>query len=39
MAPGGGMTSTAHTEDDIALTAEALDKTIGWMQADGVITA
>jgi len=38
MAPGGGMTSIAHTEDDIALTAEALDKTIGRMRADRVIT-
>ena len=35
--PGGGMTTAAHTDEDIQQTVAALDQTINWMKEDGLI--
>ena len=35
--PNGGMTTTAHIDEDIRQTVEALDQTIRWMRDDGLI--
>lgn len=37
LASNGGMTTTAHTEADIAKTVQAFEQTIDWMQAEGLI--
>lgn len=37
LATNGGMTTAAHTEDDITKTVEAFTQTIEWMKADGLI--
>ena len=34
---GGGMTMTAHTDEDIQQTVAAFDQTIEWMKADGLV--
>ena len=37
LATNGGMTTAAHTEEDILKTVRAFVQTIEWMKADGVI--
>lgn len=37
LATNGGMTTAAHTEEDIAKTVGAFAQTIEWMKADGLI--
>ena len=34
---GGGMTTAAHTEEDVQQTIAAFEQTIEWMEEDGVI--
>jgi glutamate-1-semialdehyde 2,1-aminomutase len=35
--PGSGLTTAAHTDEDIQQTVSALDQTINWMKEDGLI--
>ena len=35
--PGNGMTTAAHTDEDIQQTVAALDQTINWMKEEGLI--
>ena len=37
LATNGGMTTAAHTEEDITKTVDAFEKTIEWMKVDGLI--
>lgn len=37
LATNGGMTTAAHTEEDISITVDAFAKTIEWMREDGLI--
>ena len=37
LASNGGMTTSAHTEADIAQTVQAFEQTIDWMKAEGLI--
>ena len=37
IAGNGGMTTAAHSDEDIQQTIAAFDQTIGWMKADGLV--
>ena len=37
IAGNGGMTTAAHSDEDIQQTIAAFDQTIGWMKADGLL--
>ncbi len=37
LATNGGMTTAAHTEEDITKTVDAFEQTIEWMRMDGLI--
>ncbi len=39
LATNGGMTTAAHTEEDIEATVDAFEQTIEWMKIDGLISA
>lgn len=38
LASNGGMTTAAHTEEDIANTVDAFEQTLDWMKTDGLIS-
>ena len=37
LSTNGGMTTTAHTDEDIEETVHAFEQTIQWMKIDGLI--